>query len=70
MWREQLHTLDRPPLLVMVEPILTRLEAGNDRMPCWKPVLETGVGNRVVVGNRGQPACFQGETGDSPHVSR
>ena len=34
MWQKQLHTLDHPPLLVIVEPILTRLEAGNDRMPC------------------------------------
>ena len=29
MWRKQLHTLDHPPLFVIVGPILTRLEAGN-----------------------------------------
>ena len=33
MWRKQIHTLDHPPLLVVVEPILTRLEAGDDGMP-------------------------------------
>jgi hypothetical protein len=39
IWRKQLHTLDHPPLLVIVEPILTRLEAGNDRMPCCRRML-------------------------------
>jgi len=33
MRRKQFHTFDHPPLLVVVEPILTRLEAGYDRMP-------------------------------------
>jgi hypothetical protein len=33
MRREQPRTLDHLPLFVIVEPILTRLEAGNDRMP-------------------------------------
>ena len=35
MWRKQLHTLDRyhALLLVIVEPILTRLEAGL--IPRW-----------------------------------
>ena len=33
-WWKQLHTLDHPPSPVIVEPVLTRLEAGNDRMPC------------------------------------
>jgi hypothetical protein len=32
--RKQLHTLDHPLLLVIEEPLLTRFEAGNDRMPC------------------------------------
>jgi hypothetical protein len=33
MRREQPRTLDHLPLFVIVEPILTRLEAGNDRVP-------------------------------------
>jgi hypothetical protein len=33
MRRKQLHTIDHRLLVVIVEPILTRLEAGNDRMP-------------------------------------
>jgi hypothetical protein len=34
MRRKQLHTLDHPLLLVIVEPILTWLKAGYDRMSC------------------------------------
>jgi hypothetical protein len=33
MRRKQLHTLDHPLLIVIEEPILTRLKAGYDRMP-------------------------------------
>jgi hypothetical protein len=33
MRRKQLHAPDHRPLVVIVEPILTWLEAGNDRMP-------------------------------------
>ena len=33
MRRKQLYTLDHRLLLVIVEPILTRLETGDDRMP-------------------------------------
>src|SRR5277367_5004557 len=39
MRRKQRHTLDHPLLLVIVEPILTRFEAGNDRMPCRRRML-------------------------------
>src|SRR5579863_7724978 len=49
MWRKQLHTLDHPPLLVIVEPILTRLEAGNDRMPCRCRMLGRMLARRTVA---------------------
>jgi len=39
MRRKQLHTLDHPLLFVIEEPILTRLEAGNDRMPRRRRML-------------------------------
>ena len=49
MWRKQLHTLDHPPLLVIVEPILTRLEAGNDRIPCCRRMLGRMLARRTVA---------------------
>ena len=47
-WK-QLHTLDHPLLLVIVEPILTRLEAGNDRMPCRCRMLGCMLARRTVT---------------------
>jgi len=49
MWRKQLHTLDHPPLLVIVEPILTWLEAGNDGMPCFRRMLGRMLARRTVA---------------------
>jgi len=49
MRRKQLHTLDHPPLLVIEEPILTRLEAGNDRMPCCRRMLGRMLARRTVA---------------------
>jgi hypothetical protein len=49
MRRKQLHTLDHPPFLVIVEPILTRLEAGNDRMPCCRRMLGRMLARRTVA---------------------
>ncbi len=49
MWRKQLHTLDHPPLLVIVEPILTWLEAGNDRMPGFRRMLGRMLVRRTVA---------------------
>src|SRR5208283_2728267 len=51
MWRKQLHTLDRNHalLLVIEEPILTRLEAGNNRMPCRRRMLGCMLTRRTVT---------------------
>src|SRR5579863_10389233 len=49
MWRKQLHTLDHSLLLVVVEPIFTRLEAGNDRMPCCRRMLGRMLARRTVA---------------------
>ncbi len=49
MWRKQLHTLDHPSLLVIVEPILTRLEAGNDRMPRCRRMFGCMLTRRTVT---------------------
>ncbi len=49
MRRKQLHTLDHPLLLVIVEPILTRLEAGNDRMPGCRRMLGCMLTRRTVT---------------------
>ena len=53
MRRQQLRPFDRLPRLVIVEPILTRLEAGDDRMPgrscvpgrmlAWRAIAATDV---------------------------
>jgi hypothetical protein len=37
------------PALVIVEPILTRLEAGNDRMPCRRRMLGCMLARRTVA---------------------
>jgi hypothetical protein len=39
MWRKQLYTLDHRLLLVIEEPILTRLKAGDDPMPSRRRML-------------------------------
>src|ERR1700683_5002495 len=49
MRRKQLRALDHPPLLIIVEPILTRLEAGNDRMPCRCRMLGCMLTRRTVT---------------------
>ena len=54
MRREQLRTLDHPLLLVILllvieEPILTGLEAGNDRMPCCRRMLGRMLARRTVA---------------------
>ena len=47
--RKQLHTVDHPLLLVIVEPVLTRLEAGNDRMPRRRRMLRCMLARRTVA---------------------
>ena len=37
--RQQLHTLNHFPFLVVEEPVLTWLEAGYDRMSCGRSML-------------------------------
>src|SRR5208282_1205783 len=49
MRRKQLHTLDHPLLLVIVEPVLARLETGNDRMPCRCRMLGCMLTRRTVT---------------------
>ena len=49
MRRKQRHTLDHPPLLEIEEPVLTRLETGNDRMPGRGPVLGCMLARRTVA---------------------
>jgi hypothetical protein len=49
MRRKQFHTFDRPLLLVIVEPILARLEAGNDRMPRCRRMLGCMLARRTVA---------------------
>jgi hypothetical protein len=46
---KQLRTLNRPLLLVIEEPILTRLEAGNDRMPGFRCMLRGVLARRTVA---------------------
>ena len=41
--------VDLAPLLVIVEPILTRLEAGNDRKPRFRRMLERKLARRTVA---------------------
>src|SRR5208282_6941818 len=49
MRRKQLHTLYHRLLLVIEEPILTWLEAGNDRMPCRCGMLGCMLARRTVA---------------------
>src|ERR1700722_937391 len=49
MWGRQLHTLDHLPLLVIEEPILSRLEAGNDQMTCCRRMLGRMLARRTVA---------------------
>jgi hypothetical protein len=49
MRRKQPHALDHRPLLVIVEPILTRLEAGNDRMPRCRGMFGCMMARRTVA---------------------
>src|SRR5579864_8647798 len=48
-WRKQLHTPDHRPLLVIVEPILTWLEAGNDGMPRCRRMLGRMLARRTIA---------------------
>jgi len=48
-WWKQLHTLDHPPFLVIVEPALTRFETGYDRMPCCRRMLGGMLTRRTVT---------------------
>src|ERR1700733_2781983 len=50
MWRKQLLTLYHLPRIVIVEPIFTGLEAGNDRMPCCRRMLGRMLARRTVAG--------------------
>lgn len=47
--RSQLRACDHRPRFVIVEPILTRLEAGNDRMPRLGRVLRCMLARRTVA---------------------
>jgi hypothetical protein len=47
-WK-QLHTFDHPTLLVIVEPVLTWLKAGDDRMPCRRRMLGCMLTRRTVT---------------------
>ena len=49
MRRKQFHTFDHALLLVIEEPILTRLEACNDRMPCRCRMLGCMLTRRTVA---------------------
>jgi hypothetical protein len=51
MRRKQLHALDRDhaPLLVIVEPILSWLEAGNDRVSGCRRMLGCMLARRTVT---------------------
>jgi hypothetical protein len=49
MRRKQFHTLDHPLLLVIVEPVLTRLKAGYDRMSRRRRMLGRMLTGRIVA---------------------
>ena len=49
MRRKQLHASDHRPLLVIVEPVLTRLKAGYDRMPRRRRMLRCMLTRRTVT---------------------
>jgi hypothetical protein len=47
--RKQFTTFDHPLLLVIEEPVLTRLKAGNDRMSCCRRMLGCMLARRTVA---------------------
>ena len=47
--RKQFHTLDHPPSLVIVEPVLSWFEAGNHRMPSRRRVPGCMLTRRTVT---------------------
>ena len=49
MGRKQLRTFDHPLGFVIVEPILARLEAGNDRMPSGRRMPGRMLAGRTVA---------------------
>ena len=49
MRRKQPRTFDHRPLLVIVKPILTRLEAGNDRMARFRGMPGCMLARRAVT---------------------
>jgi hypothetical protein len=59
MRRKQLHSRDHPLFFVVEEPVLTRLETGNDRMP--------GRG-RVLGCNAGSENCRSNRRAHTPHT--
>ena len=46
---EAAPALDHPLLLIIIKPILTRLEAGNDRMPGCSRMLGRMLARRTVA---------------------
>jgi len=57
MRRKQLHSFDHPLLLVIEEPILTRFEAGNDRMPGRGGMLGCMLARRTVAASDVPTLC-------------
>ena len=49
MRRKQAPALDDPLFLIIIKPILTRLEAGNDRMPGCRRMLGRMLARRAVA---------------------
>ena len=49
MWRKQFHTFGHGPLLVVEEPVLTRLKAGYDRMSCCRRMPGCMLTRRTVT---------------------
>ena len=47
--RRQLRAFDHPLRFIIEEPILTRFEAGNDRMPCRRRMLGRMLARRTVA---------------------
>jgi hypothetical protein len=47
--RKQFHAFDHPLFLVIVEPVLTRLEAGNDRMSCRRRMFGRMLARRTIA---------------------
>ncbi len=80
MRRKQLHALDHRGLVVIVEPILTWLEAGNDRMPGCSCVPGGMLARRAIAASdvptlrtptKVKPPTFRRrQTFDTPITSR